>query len=488
MLFYDSRDLPLSSTHSCPLVGFPISTAKIKDVRVRHLIDVEQQRLTRLQSVIDQGKPSIHRNALAFLGTSAGKAAVARRLAMAPSFSESEAEVEREIVWLFMRREQAWVRHDFNANYPPPPLRCPRADRCDATFVDRGHCLRHAANVHPADAPEVAKLSAAMQDTAGLAVFEEFIMALPEPRDGRGVVAQTHLVTDADDSVAAARSTLDMWKAIEEWRAVPTSSSGDRCRQLGASILNRFDSRATMERGEQPYLPDDIRATLSGEKLARVFGKLGQKYHPNSKSMKNLLAGSRHSHSAPARSSQSSIDGVGVDVDPSALEEASSRAVLFLGESEVGRAFLRSAAYKIYLDGVHKPMRDAVEKAAVDIAAEEAAGWAAEARRLRAAALDREQDKLVDSLASQASNLVLHGAASADFLGGLIDDQVTTTVVASSSLERSGREAVPCLDPCLAIQPFRVDLLRRSSMTHTPPTTWSVCCILRGPRVFVFEY
>ena len=111
-------------------------------------------------------------------------------------------------------------------------------------------------------------------------------------------------------------------------------------------------------------------------------------------------------------------------MDAFALEQASSRAVFFLGESAVGRAFLRSEPYRRYLNGVHKPMKDAVEKAAADLAAAEAAEWAAEARRLRAAALDRELEMLVDSLADQAANLVLHGAASAAFVGGLIDDQV----------------------------------------------------------------
>eukprot|EP00903_Cladosiphon_okamuranus_P005615 g5584.t1 len=280
-----------------------------------------------------------------------------------------------------MRQAQARIRHDFNANWPPPPLRCPRADGCDATFVDRGHCLRHAADVHPADAPEVAELSAAMRDTAGLAVFEEFIAALNESGGDEGVVPQAssdregitgqlpaktddEVVTNAlaDDNVAAARDTLDMWKAIEEWRAVPTSSSGDRYRRLGASILN-------------------------------------------------------------------SNDGVDIDVDPAAFEEASSHAVSFLGKSVVGKAFLRSAPYRKYLDGVHKPIRDAIEKAAAAIEAADTERWAAEARSLRAVALDREKEVLVESLADQASSLVLHGAASAGLLGGLIDDQASLLAV-----------------------------------------------------------
>lgn len=411
-----------------------------KDVRIGRLVDIEQQRLDRLQAVIDQHTPSTHKNALGFLDTSAGKAAVASRLADVPPFSESEAEAKREIVRLFVRREQAQTRHDFNANFPPPPLRCPRTDSCDATFVERGHCLRHAADVHPADAPEVAELSAAMRDTIGLAVFEEYVRAF----DGKGVLSQATRDKEEmtgqlpvktereDDPTAAARATLDMWKAIEEWRAVPTSSSGDRYRQLGASILNRFDSEimtntntnTNTQRSVQSHIPDDIRGALKGEKLLRVFGKLGENYHSSNKRAKNLLGGNRHHHSAPVRSSSLSNDGVILDVDPSALEEASSRAVLFLGESAIGRKFLKSAPYRRYLDGVLKPVRDAVEKAAADIAAAEAAEWAAEARSLRAAALDRERDMRTDSLADQASNLALHGAASASLLGGLIDDQV----------------------------------------------------------------
>ena len=427
----------------------------MKDVRVRRLIDIEQQRVNRLQAVIDRDTPSTHENALAFLETSAGKAAVANRLAVAPPSSESEAEARRAIVRLFMRRAQASLRHDFNANWPPPPLRCPRTDCCDATFADRGHCLRHAADVHPGDAPEIAELSAAMRDTAGLAVFEEFVEALYEPVDGRGgavpqaspdredvtavqlpAKTQDEGITTAHpgDSICGAREALDMWKAIEEWRTVPISSSGDRYRQLGASILNRFGSGAatntSAQSGAQPHLPNDIRVALRGEKLLHVLGKLGENYHASNKSMKNLLAGNRRHHLEPVRSSSSGSDRVGVEVDPSALEEASSRAVIFLAESAVGRAFLRSVPYRKYLDGVHKPMRDAIEEAAREIEAAEAERWAAEARSLRAAALDREQEVLVESVADQASTLVLHGAASAALLGGLIDDQVRNGLLA----------------------------------------------------------
>lgn len=411
---------------------------KKKDVRVRQLIDVEQERLNRLQAVIDQDTPSTRENALAFLETSAGKSAVASRLAVALPSSDSEEKAKREIVRLFMWREQAWIRHDFNANCPPPRLRCPRAESCGATFVDRGHCIRHAAEVHPTDAPEVAELSAAMRDTVGLAVFEEFISALKKSSDDRQEVtvhspgAKTKeegaATTDADVSVPAVCGTLDMWKAIEEWRAVPISSSGDRYRQVGASILNRFGSGATTDtsapRSMQPHVPDDVRLALSGEKQRRVFGKLGKNYHASKNSGKKPLAGNRQHRVGPVRPASPSNDGVGIDVDPAALEEASSRAVLFLGESAIGRAFLRSAPYRKYLDGVHKPVRDAVEKAAADIAAAEVARWAAEARSLKAAAISRQQEMQVEALAYQASNLVLHGVASAGLLGALIDDQV----------------------------------------------------------------
>lgn len=368
---------------------------------------------------------------------------MASRLAVAPCSSESEAEAKREIVRLFVRREQASLRHDFNAVSPPPSLRCPRSDLCDATFVDRGHCLRHAADVHPTDAIEVAELSAAMRDPAGLAVFETFVGAttLNKSVDG-GRIA--HLVQpfqhemldqleesgENDDSIndadiKAARDTLDMWKAIEEWRAVPTTSPEDRYRKLGVSIIERFGSGSTTK-----CLPDDIRDALGGKKLRHVFGKLGEMHRSSGgKSMKHLMGGNRHHQLASEQSAALRSDDfarISSYVDPFALEEASSRAVVFLGESAIGRAFLRSVPYRKYLDEVHRPMRDAVSKAAADIAAAENAKWAVEAAALRKAALDCKQEVLMDSLADQASSGVLEGVAGAGLLGGVVDDQVRT--------------------------------------------------------------
>ncbi len=452
-----------------PLVAL---TAKKQDVRVGRLIDIEQQRLKRLQASIDQDTPSTREIALAFLGTAAGKTAVASRLAMAPCSSESEAEAKREIVRLFVRREQASLRHDFNAVSPPPSLRCPRSDRCDATFVDRGHCLRHAADVHPADAIEVAELSAAINDAAGLEVFEHFVgAAISAESVNGGRIA--HLVqplqqemlnrleesgenddsTIGDADINAARDTLEMWKAIEEWRAVTTTSPEDRYRKLGVSIIERFGSGSTTK-----CLPDDIRVALGGEKLRHVFGKLGEIHRSSSsKSMRNLLGSNRHHRLAPEQPAGSSSDDharVGLDFDPFALEEASSRAVVFLGESPIGRAFLRSVPYRKYLDRVHKPMRDAVSKAAADIAVAETAKWAAEAAALRKAALDRKQEVLVGSLADQASSDVLEGAAGAGLLGGVIDDLVKSYILFCKPF-RFGVPflclSVPCASRCTVV-------------------------------------
>lgn len=429
----------------------------VKDVRIRGLINVEQHRLDRLQAVIDHDTPSTHKNALAFLGTTLGKAAVKSRLA-----TESEVEAKRKITRRFVRREQALIRHDFNAVSPPPPLRCPHAD-CDATFVDRGHCVRHAADAHPTDAPEVAELSATMRDPVSLAVFEQFIkdaalnkddivlQLRPGQQEVAGQAKDNKQGTTADnvyfDGIAAARDTLDMWKAIEEWRAVPTSSSsGDLYRKLGASILVRFASGTTAETGQtrtpndkRLHLPDDIRVALGGEQLLRLFGKLGTTYHKKNSdriSIKSLLGGNHHHSGASERPSSSPSDGGddqvhlgNVEVEPFALEEASFRAVVFLSESAIGQAFLRSAPYERYLHRARQPREEAVCKAAADIAAAEIEAWAAEGRRLRKAALDNQQELLMDSLADKASNVVLRGAAGAGLLGELVDHQVTNSCI-----------------------------------------------------------
>lgn len=480
----------------------------MKDVRICGLINVEQKRLDRLQAVIDCDTPSTQKNALAFLGTLLGNAAVASRLAMMASPAESEVEAKREVARRFVRREQASIRHNFNAVSPPPPLRCPRSD-CDATFVDRGHCLRHAADVHPTDEPEVAELSSAMRDPASLAVFEKFIedaaaaadfnendillqvMVRPDRHEeeeeagggqeakenDQGTATTTTAAGDGRDGVAAARDTLDLWKAIEEWRAVPTSSSSssssqqdDLYRRLSTSILERFVSSGTTtaisrndnntKGNKKPHLPGNVRIALGGEQLHRVFGKLGTTYHSsnssnssgNKFSMKKLLGGVRHHHSEeepeqrPSLSSSSSpsnkkgggddqvqhLGNIDVVVDPSALEEASFQAVVFLSESAIGRAFLRSAPYERYLHGLQQPMKDAARAQAAEFAADELEAWAAEGRRLRRAALGRRQEFLIDSLADQAVNVVFEGdsgaASGAGLVGGLVDDQVTNAL------------------------------------------------------------
>ncbi|CAM9946872.1 unnamed protein product [Ectocarpus sp. 4 AP-2014] len=404
------------------------------DVRVRGLINVEQRRLDRLRAALDRHTPSIKKNALAFLGTAAGKEAVASRLATAPPASESEAEAKQEMVRRFVWREQALIRHDFNTTSPPPSLCCPRSDICDATFVDRGHALRHAADVHPTDSPGVAELSVTMRDPVGLAVFEEFVeaaAAAAEPdrkgsftrqasSDQQPPVKQSDQDSTPASSVgAAARDTLDVWKAIQAWRLI--SSDQKRFQQLGEAII--------LSRTKYPHLPDDVRVALGGEQLRRLFGELGAAH--GGKPNKKLLPGRANRSSTLQRPSPPrSGDGARVTtVDPSALEEASFRAVAFLSKCQVGLAFLRSPPYGTYLDGVHKPIRDAVEAAAAEIAAAEEAEWAAEARNLRKAALDREQEAQIESLASQATRLALQGAVGASLLSGLIDDQASLLAV-----------------------------------------------------------
>lgn len=422
---FDSSILVLLVSTVCTLTY----VTRTKDVRVRGLIDVEQRRLDRLRAALDRHTPSIKKNALAFLGTAAGKEAVASRLATAPPASESEAEAKQEMVRRFVWREQALIRHDFNTTSPPPPLCCPRSDSCDATFVDRGHALHHAADVHPTDSPGVAELSVTMRDPVGLAVFEEFVeaaAAAAEP-DGKGsftrqassdeqppVKQSDQGSTPASSVGAAARDTLDVWNAIQGWRLI--SSDQKRFQQLGEAII--------VSRTKYPHLPDDVRVALGGEQLRRLFGEMGATH--GGKPNKKLLPGRANHSSTLQRPSPPRIgdDARVTTVDPSALEEASFRAVAFLSECQIGLAFLGSAPYRTYLDGVHKPMRDAVEAAAAEIAAAEEAEWAAEAHSLRKAALDREQEAQVESLANQATRVVLQGAVGASLLGGLIDDQV----------------------------------------------------------------
>ncbi|CAM9595962.1 unnamed protein product [Ectocarpus fasciculatus] len=404
------------------------------DVRVRGLIDVEQRRLDRLRAAVDQHTPSIKKNALAFLGTATGKEAIASRLATDPPASESEAEARQEMVRRFVRREQALIRHDFNTTSPPPPLCCPRSDSCDATFVDRGHALRHAVDVHPTDSPGVAELSATMRDPVGLAVFEEFVeaaavaaepggkssVALQASSDEQPPVKQSDQSSTPASSVgAAARDTLDLWKAIKAWRLI--SSDQERFQQLGEAII--------ASHSKYPHLPDDVRDALGGEQLRHLFGELGATH--GGKPNKKLLLGRGNHSSTLARPlpPRNDDDARVTTVDPSSLEEASFRAVAFLSECQVGLAFLRSAPYRRYLEGVHKPMRDAVQAAAAQIAAAEEAEWAAEARSLRKAALDREQEAQVESLANQATRLVLQGSSGASLLGGLIDDQASLLAV-----------------------------------------------------------
>lgn len=386
--------------------------------------------------------PSAQKKALAFLGTAAGKTMVASRLAVAPSSPESEAEAKRETARRFVWREQALSRHDFNAISPPPPLRCPRSDCCSATFVDRDHCLRHAADVHPEDAREVAELSAVMRDPNGLAALERFIKGATFDDSGGGAAdggvdrqarsniqeaAEQPLPGDdaggaADDEILAARDTLNLWKEIEEWRKVPSSSPDEgRYKKLAASIVS------SSKRGR---LPDYIRAVLGGGQSLHLFGKVGTTHKTSTK----ILAGASHRtpKAQPPSSTSSGNLALVDDVHPFTLEEASSRAVVFLSESEVGRAFLGSDVYSRYLEEVHKPRRDAVEAEAATIAAAEVAEWAAEARRLRKEALDRQQGEQTNALAGHASDLILQGAGGDTFLEGLVDDQVKHSKLGSS--------------------------------------------------------
>lgn len=392
-------------------------------------MDVEQQRRDRLQTAVDRDTPLTQKNALAFLRTAAGKTAVARVLAttrdkQARQVTESpgkpnvgvsmrttaylavtEADAKEEVRQVFMRQEQASIRHDFNA-ISPPPLSCPRSD-CYATFVDPGHCVRHTADVHPMDDPGITELALVLSNSAGLATFEHHFGV---SRTSGGVAASPNRqstglsVPKEHNENENVRDILDLWQAMQEWRTVLSSS--DCYRSLSESILTEFTKR-------KHHLPDDVMVALGGEHL-RSLGKLGATRRKLTTNLRGHWIRSTSGAVEPSRE---------LPVDPLAMEEASWQLLVALHQA-IGQPFLGSVVYRSYIDGLSKPVRDAVAAAAADIADRERAKWMEEARTLRAAALRRKQETDADSLAEDVLTVVFGGAASGGLLEGLVDDQV----------------------------------------------------------------
>lgn len=398
---------------------------QLKDERIRCLIEAEQQRRNRLQAVIDQDAPLTQKNASAFLQTVAGKEAVANkltsrrkkeakvltripgkiRLRVAGGDTVSEAEAKEDITRWFVAREQSKIRHDFDAT-SPPPLRCPRPD-CYATFVDLGHCVHHAADVHTTDEAGVAELAQAFCHAESLATFEEYVEKLL-----CGAVAEEADSSSLKDKYQTVRNTLGLWKAIQKWRAIVSTS--DLYNQLGMSILNQLGSIGGSYNKNDPEIFSNIQKALNGE-ILRFKGETGIARHECGHTLRGRGGGV--DHDTIGNTNQHAVD-------PLVLEGASWQAVVSLHHA-VGRAFLESSPYAKYLDGVNRPIRDAVAAMVAGITARERAKWSAEVQMLKTAATHRAQETSIDAMSEEALTLVLEGASSEGVLWGIVDDQVS---------------------------------------------------------------
>lgn len=366
---------------------------------------------------MEKDSPFAQKKAFAFLQTAAGKASVAKTLAnikqdeggdplaASPRHDASlyigggktvaatdpavfEAEATEDVIRRFVWWGQASLRHDFNADMPPP-LRCPRPD-CDATFVDRIHCVRHAVDLHPTESPGIWKLACTLRDPVGLDVFEGYA--------GGGTVSPSLGQT--------VRETLSRYKEIQEWRTVPSSS--DRFQQLTAAILAKCQT-STADGDTSQHTCQ----VTPGETLGRGLGNLGATHQRSAKSWMGSFRGVE-------RQRNSELGG-----NVQAIEDASWRALARLHE-EGGAKFFGSLPYASYIHEVDKPRMEAVAAAAADIAGRERAEWVAEARALRLEVFRRQQDGLVDALAEEVLERILAGDVSTTpgLLGALVDDQV----------------------------------------------------------------
>lgn len=457
-----------------------------KDERIHRMLNDEHQRRDRLQGSIRERHPTMLEEASTFLRTAMGRSAIVLRVAnmgeqstganvdpqCAGNCTGIEEEAKGDVVRSFLRWVQAPTRHDFDAT-SPPPLRCPRSC-CDATFVDPGHYVRHAADLHPADPLDIAKLVVVLHDPVGLAAFESYTRTSDDPWRSRGSSvsderARTNPGVDhwqrakpfpcVEEAERIVSSTLGLWKMIEEWRTVPRISS-DRYERLTASIVDDF---AVAPAGSQTetgidtisstssYLPSNVRIALGDDEDIRRFAQfVSSALDEKSSTLKHF---GRRGHKRLGKvvgnsESNRSADGVKglserADHDPSplTLEEASWQALVGLHELGAGPAFLRSSAYGTYTERVNRPTRDAVEVKAVDIARNERAEWLLEARMLRASASLRQQLASIDALAEDAMSRALEGApvskmsapsssaglTPVGILRAVIDDQVCTT-------------------------------------------------------------
>lgn len=398
-------------------------------------MDAEQQRRGRLQATIDRDASLAQQAASAFLRTADGKGAVAGILSRMKKEEEAKAlskapggpnqtakkraagastaanvEARKEAARMFARRRQALIRHDFNAA-SPPPLRCPRPD-CGATFVKSDHYVRHAADDHPVDDPGIAELALVMHSPVGLALLESWVVGMTTAPGESVAHADRERVEELRTRGIgeAADDALCLWKAIEDWRAV-TSSSGDY-QQLCGSILERNASMGpTTNKKGSDHFPGEVGDALTGSEPS-PSGSLE-------------TTGRNHATALRDRPMEYPSDNTS---NPLAFAEASWQALVSLN-SVVGRAFFMSAPYARYLDELKTPLREAVEAAAADITKRKRAESLAEARELRAVACLRVQERMVDDFAETTVSLFLQGTTATSFLGDLVDAQVHAILI-----------------------------------------------------------
>lgn len=324
-----------------------------------------------------------------------------------------------QVIRRFILREEASLRHDFNAQWPPP-LRCHRVE-CHATFIDPAHYARHATDAHRKDDPGIAELGLVLSDFATLRIFENFLETSgTEDRDGGHVVG-------ANSCIAQVRLTLSLWKAIERWRAI--SSASDHYQQLAADVYDILELLPPAWGEETPG--SSTGSPIGCEENRSIFtGGTRSATHPRGE------ATDRGGHWARANNNNPNGHRLLYAVDPLALEAESWRALTALYEA-VGSAFLESAPYLQHLENADRTLKDAIAVAVGNITEREREEWLAEARTLRAAALRHKEEVAIDGMVEEVLNLML-GGAHTGMLGDVIADQVKVTKKSGSWLSAPG--------------------------------------------------
>lgn len=331
----------------------------------------------------------------------------------------TKTEARQEVIRRFISHEKASLRHDFNAEWPPA-FRCPHA-ACNATFVDPGHCARHAADAHAKDTPGIWELGLCLSESASLAIFESYLSKLGETiihSEGQRIGASS--LRNKDPSSVHRR--LDLWKATVRWRAVPSCSphysglTAAVCELLPVTS-NKTTKESTIDEGGQSHHPRELSNTMHKGRAEVDSGRWGM--------------GMSMAEVGKTNSDRNNMFEYAVD--PLILEQASWQALVDLHEV-VGKGFLRSTPYLQYLDSSGKPVREAIAMTAADIASRKRAEWLKEARTLQAAAFHRNKEMDIDRMAEEALALALEGQGDTGIFESLVDDQVMISPILLGSL------------------------------------------------------